>query len=61
MGEHSPLFAVGFGFSVGLFFAAFSIATNTLFERSTARLLVINGGYHVVRFALMGAAFGWLG
>jgi len=61
LGPHTPLFAVGFGFSAGLFWVAASIATNYLFERSTARLFLINGGYHVARFTLMGAAFGWLG
>jgi MFS family permease len=61
LGEHSALFAVGFGFSAGLFWVAASIATNYLFERSTLALFLINGGYHVVRFTLMGAAFGFLG
>jgi MFS family permease len=61
LGEHSPLFAVGFGFSAGLFWVAASIGTNYLFERSSLRLFAINAGYHVVRFSLMGAAFGWLG
>ncbi|HEU4427486.1 MAG TPA: DUF1761 domain-containing protein [Myxococcota bacterium] len=61
LGPHTPLFAVGFGFSAGLFWVAASIGTNYLFERSSARLFVINGGYHVARFTLMGAAFGWLG
>ena len=60
LGDHSPLFAVGFGFSAGLFWVAASIGTNYLFERSSLRLFLINGGYHVVRFTLMGAAFGWL-
>ncbi len=61
LGEHSAFFAVGFGFSAGLFWVAFSIGTNYLFERSSFRLFLINGGYHVVRFTLMGLAFGWLG
>lgn len=61
LGEHTALFAVGFGFSVGLFWVAFSIGTNYLFERSSLRLFLINGGYHAVRFALMGLAFGLLG
>jgi MFS family permease len=61
LGAHTALFAVGFGFSAGLFWVAASIGTNSLFERGTLRLFLINGGYHVVRFTLMGAAFGWLG
>ncbi len=61
LGEHSALLAAGFGFSAGLFWVAASIGTNYLFERSSLRLFLINGGYHVVRFTLMGAAFGLLG
>jgi hypothetical protein len=61
LGERAPLFAVGFGFSVGLFWVAASIGTNYLFERSSLTLFLINGGYHVVRFTLMGVAFGLLG
>ena len=61
LGEHSALFAAGFGFTAGLFWVAFSIGTNYLFERSSLKLFLINGGYHVVRFSLMGSAFGLLG
>ena len=32
-----------------------------LFERLSLRLWLITAGYHVVRFALIGAAFGLLG
>jgi hypothetical protein len=60
LGSHAPLFAVGFGFSAGLFWVGASLATNALFERTSLRLVCINGGYHVARFTLMGAAFGWL-
>ena len=61
LGAHSALFAAGFGFSAGLFWVAASIGTNYLFERSSLKLFLINGGYHVVRFSLMGSAFGLLG
>ena len=30
-------------------------------ERRSSRLLLINGGYHAVRFGLIGLAFGLLG
>ena len=60
LGPHTPLFAVGFGFSVGLFWVAASIGTNYLFERTSLGLFWINGGYHVVRFSLVGLAFGLL-
>jgi hypothetical protein len=61
LGEHTALFAAGFGFSAGLFWVACSIGTNYLFEGSSLRLFLINGGYHTVRFTLMGTAFGLLG
>ena len=51
----------GAGFAAGLFWVSFSIATNYLFERSSMRLWLINGGYHTVRFTLIGLAFGLLG
>lgn len=54
-------FATGAGFAAGLFWVAFSIGTNYLFERSSMRLWMINGGYHTVRFTLIGLAFGLLG
>ena len=37
-----------------------SIATNYLFEGKPFLLTAINGGSHVVRFALMGLVFGLL-
>lgn len=54
-------FATGAGFAAGLFWVSFSIGTNYLFERSSMRLWLINGGYHTIRFTLIGLAFGLLG
>ena len=54
-------FGAGAGFAAGLFWVSFSIATNYLFERSSMKLWLINGGYHTVRFTLIGLAFGLLG
>lgn len=54
-------FATGAGYAAGLFWVSFSIGTNYLFERSSMRLWLINGGYHTVRFTLIGLAFGLLG
>jgi hypothetical protein len=54
-------FATGTGALVGAFWVAGSIATNDLFERRTVRHFLINGGYHIVRFTLIGLAFGLLG
>ena len=49
------------GLALGLAWVATSIATNYLFERRSGRLLLINGGYHAIRFGLIGLAFGLLG
>ena len=48
------------GAAVGALFVLPSIATNYLFEGKPFLLTAINGGYHVVRFALMGLVFGLL-
>lgn len=52
---------VGVGAAVGICVVAAAVATNYLFERRSAKLWLINGGYHAVRFALMGLAFGLFG
>ena len=54
-------FAIVCGAAVGLFFVATSLATNYLFEGRPAALIAINGGYHAVRFTLIGVAFAFLG
>jgi MFS family permease len=52
---------LGCGLVVGAGWVAASLATNDLFERRPAALTLINSGYHVVRFVLMGLIFGLLG
>ena len=54
-------FATVAGLAAGLCWVALSLATNDLFERRPATLTLINGGYHAVRFALIGLTFGLLG
>ena len=54
-------FAIVCGAAVGLFFVATALATNYLFEGRPASLVAINGGYHAVRFTLIGVAFAFLG
>ena len=54
-------FAVGAGAAAGLFWVAFGLATNYLFSRHSVKLMLIDGGYHTVRFTLVGMAFGLLG
>lgn len=47
-----------YGLIAGLVWVGGSLATNQQFERSSPLLLLINGGYHSIRFALMGAILG---
>ncbi|MDA1183376.1 MAG: DUF1761 domain-containing protein [Acidobacteria bacterium] len=54
-------FSVVAGAGAGLCWVATSLATNYLFERRSMVLIGINGGYHAVRFALIGLAFGLVG
>lgn len=46
------------GAMIGAFFVLPSLATNYLFEGKPFLVTAINGGYHVVRFALMGLVIG---
>jgi len=54
-------FAITTGAAAGVFLVATSLATNYLFEGRPAALIAINGGYHAVRFALIGLTFAILG
>ena len=46
--------AMGIGAALGLFCVASSFGISYLFERRGLSLWLINGGYHVVQFALFG-------
>ena len=62
LGEHPGMrFSVAVGAAIGICWVATSLSTNYLFERRSARLIVINGGYHAVRFMLIGLTFSLLG
>ncbi|HLG57769.1 MAG TPA: DUF1761 domain-containing protein [Vicinamibacterales bacterium] len=52
---------VGAGAAAGICWVATSLWTNDLFERRPFSLTLINGGYHAVKFTLIGLAFGLLG
>ena len=54
-------FAIAAGAAAGLCWVATALATNYLFEGRPAALMAINGGYHAVRFTLIGLTFGLLG
>lgn len=58
--DKPPVAAAAIGFIVGLTWVAGSIGTNYLFSGNSMRLFMIDGGYHTVRFTLMGLAFGLL-
>lgn len=60
IGHHKGL-GVGmhWGLIVGLGWVATSFATNYLFERRSFKLWLINGGYNVVLFVVMGAVIGF--
>jgi hypothetical protein len=49
------------GLVIGGVWVAGSIATNYQFEGTGNLLLLINGGYHALRFAAMGAIIGGMG
>ena len=55
------VFSIVAGAAVGVCWVATALATNYLFEGKPAVLIAINGGYHAVRFTLIGLAFGLLG
>lgn len=46
------------GLLIGLFWIATSYATTYLFERRSMRLFLINAGYYVVLFGVMGTIIG---
>ena len=54
-------FAIAAGAATGICWVATALATNYLFERRSVELIAINGGYHAVRFTLIGLAFAFLG
>ena len=55
------VFGVCTGAAAGIFWVAFSLWTNDLFERRPFALTLINGGYHTIKFILIGLSFALLG
>jgi len=51
-------FGASAGFAAGLFWVAASFGVNYLFERRSLALWLINGGYNVAMFTVMGAILG---
>ena len=54
-------FSIAAGAAAGVFWVATALATTYLFEGRRGVLIAINGGYHAVRFTLIGLTFGLLG
>jgi hypothetical protein len=62
LGPNPPVaLGVGAGAAAGVFWVAGSLWTNDLFERRPFALTLINGGYHIVKFILIGLSFALLG
>jgi hypothetical protein len=62
LGPHPSLaLGLGAGASAGVCWVATALATNYLFEGRPASLSFINGGFHAVRFTLIGLSFALLG
>ena len=51
----------GVGFVVGVFFVAMSFGINYAFAQRSLKLWMIDGGYHIVQFILIGAILGGWG
>ncbi|MGH7581915.1 MAG: DUF1761 domain-containing protein [Gemmatimonadales bacterium] len=56
--HHSLLSGIKRGIAAGLCWVAMSFASSYAFERRSMRLWLINAGYFVVQFAVMGAVLG---
>lgn len=56
--EATVAFGVGAGIAAGLGWVAAGMGVTYLFERRPFRLFLINAGYHVVSFTMMGALLG---
>ena len=56
----SLAFGAGVGASAGLLWVAGSFGINYLFERKSLKLFLINGGYHTIQFAIIGAVLALL-
>jgi hypothetical protein len=56
--HHSLTIGLKRGFAAGLCWVALPFASSYAFEQRSAKLWLINGGYYLVQFTLMGAILG---
>ena len=53
--------ALPLGLTIGIGFVAASFGINYQFANRSFKLWLVDGGYHIVQFAIYGLIFGWLG
>lgn len=59
LGNESSLgLSVGTGFAIGLFWVSSSLGLSYLYEQRPVKLFLINSGYYVSQFSLMGLILG---
>jgi hypothetical protein len=56
--HHSLMIGLKRGFAAGVCWVALPFASSYAFEQRSMKLWLINGGYYVVQFTLMGAILG---
>ena len=56
--ERDAVMGATAGFMAGLFWVATAMGITYLFERKSLKLFLINAGYHVVTFTIMGLLLG---
>jgi hypothetical protein len=56
--ERNAAMGASAGFMAGLFWVATAMGITYLFERKSLKLFLINAGYHVITFTLMGFILG---
>ncbi len=56
--DRNAMIGASAGFMAGLFWVAAAMGITYLFERKSLKLFLINAGYHVVTFTLMGFILG---
>jgi hypothetical protein len=50
--------SIGAGFIIGFFWIGSSLGLTYIFEQRPLKLFLINGGYHILQFSLMGLILG---
>jgi hypothetical protein len=56
--ERDAVIGASAGFMTGLFWVAAAMGITYLFERKSLKLFLINAGYHVITFTIMGLILG---